>query len=275
MSYENESVEEEEVIEPKSIRVLPPDSRIQGVKPTVAQKIEAALKSGRRYFGSSGAYMTHQAFSPEYTEKEGANKVTAKEYLDGERDTTKFLKKWVENKPGAVIIESVKVPFLEDENMDSETGVIEGYDVDHVVIIGSEIILIDTKRWKKKKTYSVADDGSALMTNKPFPGAHIHMSEYIQNWLDYLDEDACITGIVCVNQEEVTVIRNKNWYTNNYRLVELERFEELLNDKWKLIEDFDKRHINSTLVSQLVVRCTKPFDQYSKVFDMNSLRNFK
>ena len=159
--------------------------------------------------------------------------------------------------------------------MDSETGIVEGYDVDHAVLIGNEVVLIDTKRWKKKKTYSVSDNGSALMTNKPFPGAHVYMSDYIQQWLNYLDEDACVTGIVCINQEEVSVIRNRNWYVNNYRLVELDRFEELLNDKWKLIEDYDKTHINSTLVSQMLVRCIKPFDQYSKVFDMNALRDFR
>lgn len=265
----------EKTIDPKSVIVDAPASRIDGVKPVVAKKIQESLKKGRRYFGSSGAYATHQAFSTEYTEREGANKETAKEHLDGERDTTSFLRRWVKDKPSAVILESVKVPFLEEEQVDPETGIVEGYDVDHVILIGNEVILIDTKRWKRKKTYSVAEDGKALMTNKPFPGSQIYMSEYIQQWLDYLDEDACVTGIVCINQEEVSVIRNKNWYVNNYRLVELDRFEELLNDKWKLIEDYDKTHINSTLVSQMMVRCVKPFDQYSKVFDMNTLRNFK
>lgn len=266
---------EEEKIDPRSIVVDAPNNRIQGVKPAVAKKIEEVLKSGRRYFGSSGAYMTHQAFNSEYTEQEGANKEAAKEHLDGERDTTTFLKKWIKDKPGTVLIESVRVPFVDEEQIDPETGVIEGIDVDHVLLIGNEVILIDTKRWKKKKTYGVSEDGSALMTNKPFPGAHIYMSEYIQKWLDYLDEDACVTGIVCINQEEVSVVRNKNWYVNNYRLVELGRFEELLNDKWKLVEDYDKTHINSTLVAQMVVRCQKPFDQYSKVFDMKTLRDFK
>lgn len=264
-----------EKIDPKSVIVRKPESKIDGVKPIVAQKIERSLKQGRRYFGSSGGYMTHQAFNPEYTEKEGSQKIAAKEFLDGERATTTFLKKWVEDKPSAVIIESVKVPDVEDEELDQVTGIIEGQDVDHIVIIGDEIILIDTKRWKKKKNYGVADNGSALMTNKTFPGNKIHMSEYIQNWLDYLDEDACITGIVCINQEEVSVTRNKNWYVNNYRLVELDRFEELLNQKWQEIEESDKKSINTTLVSQLVVRCVKPYDEYSKVFDMNSLREFK
>lgn len=266
---------ENAVIDPDTIVVDSPARHIDSVKPDVAEKIEKILKNGRRYFGSSGAYMTHQAFNPDYVEREGANKEAAKEYLDGERDTTFLLKKWIKDKPGVVLIDSVKVPFVEAEELDTETGVIEGYDVDHVLVVGNEIILIDTKRWKRKKTYGVYDDGSALMSNKAFPGNRIYMSEYIQNWLDYLDEDACITGLVCINQEEVTVIRNKNWYINNYRLVELDRFEELLNDKWKMIEDYDKSHINSTLVSQLIVRCQKPFDQYSRVFDMDTLREFK
>lgn len=249
---------------------------IEGVSYDIATKITEQLKKGRRYFGSSGAAMTHQASSPEFTEKEGLKKEVAKEMLDGERDTTTFLKKWIKDKPNVVMIESVSVPdWDEEQELDEEFGIIDGADTDHILLIGSEVLLIDTKRWKKKKTFSVSDDGEALMTNKNFPGGKILMKESIYSWLEYLDEDASITGIVCINTEEATVIRNKNWYTEPFRLVELDRFEELLDEKWKMTDDEEKNHINSTLVSQIVVRCIKPFDVYSLVFKMDTLREFR
>lgn len=272
---EEEETAVEEIIKPEEIEITPPLSGVEGVKDEVSRKIYEMLKKGRRYFGSSGAAMTHQVSNPEYAEK-GVEPVKAKEYLEGERDTTAFLKKWVKNKPGAVLIDSAYVPDWDKEDkVDEETGIIDDGNTDHILLLGSEVLLIDTRRWKKKKNYSVGDNGEALMTNKPFAGGELIMKDAIHLWLEYLDEDAYITGIVVINQEETTVLRNRNWYVKNYRLVELDRFEELLNEKWKLVDDFDKRNINSTLVSQVVVRCVKPFDSYSKVFDMKSLSNFK
>lgn len=265
----------EEKIDPKDIVVNSPMKDTEGVKNNVSEKIYEMLEKGRRYFGSSGAAMTHQAFNPEYAEK-NVKPDKAKEHLDGERDTTTVLKKWVKDKPGAVLIDSVYVPdWDEEDKVDEETGIIDDGNTDHVIIIGSEVILIDTRRWKKKKGYSVGDDGEALMTNKQFAGGEVTMNKSIHMWLEYLDEDAYVTGIVCINQEEVNVMRNRNWYTQSYRLVELDRFIELLDEKWKLVDEYDKKHINTTLVSQVVVKCIKPFDPYSKVFDMKTLGNFK
>lgn len=264
-----------ETIKPEDVVVDPPIKSLEHTKYGVATKIQKILQGGRRYFGSSGSWMTWMAHDPEYTDREEINSTTAKEMLDGERDTTSFLKKWMKDKPNVVLIDSVRVPDWEDASTpNSETGLIEGVDTDHILLIGAEVLLIDTMRWKKKKTYSVSDEGHALMSNKEFPGGKLAIVDSINLWLEYLDEDAYITGFVCINQEETSVIRNKNWYTQNYRLVELDRFEEILNSKWEKIEDYDKTHINSTLASQIIVRCIKPFDQYSRVFDMNSLRDF-
>lgn len=274
MTDEDDAIEER-IIKPEEVSVNPPEDDIEGVKDAVANKIYKMLQQGRRYFGSSGAAMTHQAYSEEYSEK-GVKPEKAKEFLDGERDTTTILKKWVKDKPNAVLIDSAYVPdWDEDDEVDEETGIIDDGNTDHILIIGSEVLLIDTRRWKKKKNYSVGDEGEALMTNKTFAGGEVTMNKSIHMWLEYLDEDAYVTGIVCINQEETTVLRNRNWFTQNYRLVEIDRFLELLNEKWKMVDEEDKLHINSTLVSQVVVRCIKPFDPYSRVFDMKNLQSFK
>lgn len=271
MSEENT---QEEVIRPEDIEVDSPNEDIEGVKDSVARAIEKMLIGGRRYFGSSGAGLSQQAFNPAYAEK-GINSDLAKIGLEGERETTLFLKKWLKDKPGAVLVDSVHVKGVGEEQVNEETGMIEGGDTDHVILIGSEVILIDTKRWKGKKNYSVGDNGEALRMGKAFPGGNLHMRQALHIWLNYLDEEASVTGIVCINSEEVKVFRNRNWYTQSYRLVEIDRLEELLNEKWKLIDDYDKTHINSTLVSQVVVGAQKPYDPYHKVFSMDALKSFK
>lgn len=257
------------------IIVDPPYPNIEGVKPSVAKKVEKMLLQGRRYFGVSGAGLSHQAFNPDYVSK-GIKPELAKIGLEGERDTTTTLKNWMKDKPGAVLIDSVHVRGMGKEEVDEETGMIEGGDTDHILIIGTEVILIDTKRWKKKSNYVVGDNGEVLRANKNFPGGNLHMREAVHLWLDYLHEDASITGIVCINSEDVVVFRNRNWYTNKYyRLVEIGRFEELLNEKWDRIDEYDKEHINATLVSQVVVGAIKPFDPYDRVFSAEALKTFR
>lgn len=262
--------------------VEPPVSNIEGVKPAAAVAIADMLKRGRRYFGSSGASLTHQAFNPDWRDKSGLKPELVKVGLDAERSTTKILKKWMSDKPNVVLIDSCHIRgWGKEEIVDEELGLIDGGDTDHVLIIGSEVILIDTKRWKSgtdqfPRAYTVDNDGKALRSGKEFPGGNVHMREAIHMWLDYLHEDASLTGIVLINAEKTQVFRNRNWYTKSYRLVELARFEELLNEKWnKYIDDYDKTHINSTLVSQVVVSAVKPFDEFKRVISEQGLRDFK
>ena len=256
--------------------VEPPTKSIEGVKPQVASAIAQMLQNGRRYFGSSGASLTHQAFNPDWRDK-GIKPELAKVGLDAERATTRLLKNWIIDKPSVVLVDSCHIRgWGKEEVVDEELGLIDGGDTDHVIIIGSEVILVDTKRWKSKRNYTVGDNGEVLRSGKPFPGGSVHMRQAIHMWLDYLHEDASLTGLVLINADETIVFRNKNWYTQSYRLVELDRFEELLNEKWeKYIDDYDKTHISSTLISQVVVSAVKPFDEYRRVFSEEALKTFK
>ncbi len=258
------------------IIVEPPAKDIEGVKQPVAQAIASMLKNGRRYFGSSGASLTHQVDNPAWKDK-GIKPELAKIGLDAERSTTKLLRDWMKDKPNAVLVDSCHIRgWGKEEVVDEEMGLIDGGDTDHVLIIGTEVILIDTKRWKSKRNYTVGDNGEVLRTGKTFPGGNVHMKQAIHMWLDYLHEDASLTGLVFINAEETQVFRNRNWYTQSYRLVELDRFEELLNEKWdKYIDEYDKEHINSTLVSQAVVSAVKPYDEYHRIFDPEALKAFK
>lgn len=256
-----------------SVIVHPPKRFIEGVKPAVAEKIAKTLEAGRRYFGSSGASLTHQVFNPAYTSK-GLDTGAAKIGLEGERSTTKFLKDWIKDKPNAVLVDSVHIRGWGKEEVDEETGLIEGGDTDHVLIIGSEVILIDTKRWKKKSNYTVADDGKVLRANKNFAGGAVNATAALHLWLDYLHHSAKLTSMVVINAEDSVVFRNRNWYQQKYRLVEMDRFKELLDLKYEKIDEEDKNSINSTLVSQVVVGAVKPYNEYHRVFSEDTLRSF-
>jgi len=264
------------------ISIEPPVDDIEGVKPEVAKAVEKMLRGGRRYFGSSGASLTHQAYNPDWKGKSGLKPELVKVGLDAERSTTKILQKWIEDKPNAVLIDSCHIRgWGKEEVVDEELGLIDTGDTDHVLIIGDEVILIDTKRWKSgtdqfPRAYTVGDDGKVLRSGKDFPGGGVHMRQAVHMWLEYLHEDASLTGIVLINAEKTQVFRNRNWYTQIYRLVELARFEELLNEKWnKYIDDYDKTHINTTLVSQVVVSAVKPYDEFSRIISEKGLRDFK
>ena len=276
----DEETVEAEVIKPEEIVVAPLHDDIPGVKPEAAKVIEKMLKKGRRYFGSSGASITHQLHNPD--PESPIKPELAKAGLIGERDTTKFLKEWIKDKPGAVLVDSVHINMDykqsdddDKEQFDEEAGVMDGKDTDHVILIGNEVILIDTKKWKKKRRYSINDDGNVIRGKQLFPGGQVRMKNAIYVWLEYLHEDAVLTGMVLINAEEVSVTRNNNWYSQDYRLVELSRMEEILNERWKMIDDDDKRSINPTLVAQVALSAIKPFDEYKKVFDETALKNFK
>jgi len=261
-----------------NINIEKPNSSIEGVNSKVAQGIYSMLKDkGRRRFGVSGSYMMHQSGSEEYKIK-GVKRTIAKEFLQAENDLSKFLLGWVKDKPNAVLIESARVPGAENSEpseVDEEKGIIDGIDTDHIVIIGDEVILIDTTAWPKKKTYTIGDEGEVLMTKKTFAFSDVPMKKNIYQWYHYLDESASLIGIVCINSPETTVIRNKNWYLQDFRVVEFGRFEELLNKKYDEIDDDDRNKINSTLVAQCVVRCIKPYDERTKVINSRGLSELR
>lgn len=259
----------------QEIRVLPPKSDIEGVKPQVAEGIAKMLQAGRRYFGSAGASLTHLASNPDYKVPEGFERSSAKIGLEGERETSLFLQDWIKDKPNAVLIDSVHIRGWGKEEIDLETGLIEGGDTDHILVIGGEVILIDTKRWKKKSNYQVADDGSVLRANKSFPGGNVKPVQAQQLWLKYLDTSAQVTTLICINSPDVTVFRNRNWYVQKYRLVEMSRFKDLLDAKYDKIQPDDLNFISSTLISQIVVGAVKPYNNYERVFSMEALKAFK
>jgi len=261
-----------------NIKIQPPTPELPGVKHSVALKISEMLTRGRRYFGSAGASLTHHANNPDY-DSEFKRKLIILG-LEGERNTSKKLQKWIKDKPNAVLVDSVHVKGLGKETIDLENGTVDGGDTDHVLVIGNHVILIDSKRWQSKRSYSISDKGSILRSNgkgKPgrtFGGSHVNAKAAKYLWKKYLHKSAKVHSVVCINADKVYVKMDSNWKKQGFRLVTIENLFDHLDYIYDNSEENDRNTINSTLISQIVVSCIKPFDAYTRIFD-ESIKDFK
>lgn len=261
------------------ISVTPPIPDVNGVKHEIALKIFEMLKQGRRYFGSSGASLSHHANNPDY-DSEFKRKLTSSG-LEGERNTSKRIKEWMNDKPNAVLIDSVHIKGMGTESIDPESGTVDGGDTDHILILGSLVILIDSKRWKSRKVYSVSDKGAVLRQVKKdgramsFGGSRVNAKAAKFLWKKYLHRSAKISSVVCVNAEKVFVKKDANWKKQSFRLLTIEDLIGHLDYIYEKTDIENRTTINSTLISQIAVCCIKPFDPYSRLGDKDRLKNFK
>lgn len=254
--------------------VDPPAENINGVnKHEISLSIAKMLENGRDYFGSSGASLTHHANNPDYDSAFKKKIVTTG--MEGERSTTKALKEWIKDKETAILLDSVHIKGFGKEEIDEETGTVEGGDTDHILIIGSNVILIDTKRWKSKRAYSVSPKGQILRSGKYFSGGKVRAKQAKYMWKKYLHNSAKVSSIVCINSEKVFAKVDQNSKKAGFQLVTIENLFKTLDWRYERMSEYDKTHINSTLVSQIAMCCIKPFDAYKRVFDMDKIDKFK
>lgn len=225
---------------------------------------ERMLNEDRRYFGSSGASLTHQISNPAY-ENKGINPGLAKAGLEGEHKTSRLILNWMEDKPNVILVDSVHLQSYGEEEFNEETGTFEGGDTDHVLIIGSFVIIIDSKNWKSRRRYSITEKGEVLRGNSAFPGGQISTLQASRLWADALKSHrVTLSSIVNISSEKVTVTRDRNWWKQPYRLVTLELLEEFLNDIWEKLPESTKENINVNLVASIAANAIKPYDVFKE-----------
>lgn len=256
------------------VKVDVPIPDVKGInKYEVSLAIADMLKKGRNYFGSAGASLTHHVNNPDY-DSEFKRKLVSTG-MEGERSTSNVLRKWIADKPTAVLLDSVHIKGFGKEEIDEETGTVEGGDTDHVLIIGSNVILIDTKRWKSRRSYSIGPKGTVLRSNKYFGGGKVRAKQAKFLWKQYLHSSAKVSSIVCINSEKIFVKMDVNWKKAGFQLRTIEDLTNTLDYRYEKFDDKDKEVINSTLVAQIAMCCIKPFDAYTRVFDMDAISDFK
>lgn len=262
-------------IDKSRVSVLSPKDQIEGVNQKAAGIMEKMLKDGRRYFGSSGSVLTHQ-INDTSMQHENFDKEKSKELLTHVRKTTDFLREWMQDKPNVALIDSVRTHGWGDYTYSEDTGGIVGGYVDHVLIFGTEVVILNTKDFGKKKNFLVDEDGDIILkSGKPVPGGENMMDRTVQNWLNYLEPGAALTGIIYLTGEENSIFRNRNWFMQSFRVAEEDRFRDLLNEKWKSVADGDRHNIDPALITQAVVNCVKPFDEFSRVLTDKAIQEFK
>lgn len=235
-------------------------------------KVEEMLKSGRRYFGSSGASLTHQISNPIYTEKHkteenpvGIDSSLAKVGLEGEHKTSKLLMEWMKDKPNVVLVDSVHLKGYGKEEVNEETGTIDGGDTDHVLIIGNFVIIIDSKNWKSRRRYAINDSGEVIRGRTTFPGGKITTRQAGRLWSSALRKhNAVVSSIVNITADKVFVVRDRNWWKQSYRLVTLETLAEFLDDVWSQLPETSKDTINANLVASIAASAIKPYDVFKE-----------
>lgn len=259
------------------------------------QMIEDIIRKGKRHFGSSAASLSHMQDPDRKGElPEGWKPEVVDVAIKGEKDTTEFITKWMKDKPAAVLLDSLHIPGAGKETIDEETGLIEGGDTDHILVIGDYLIVIDSKAWKKKSRYTVQDSHTVLRNGKEFPGGNVKIDDSLHMWLDYIDgDDFEIFGAIFIDNDDeqdpktkewsTSVFRNRNWWQNYWFLVEQSRMKSWLDERYREIAGYDEdsgeyddldaiKRINPNLIAQIAVTCQRPYSwSDAKGIDMNAL----
>lgn len=232
------------------------------VKDTVQESVDRLiLDEGRRYFGSSGASLTHEL---------GGEKKTdfARKSLEigmrGERETTRVLKKWAKDKENIVLVDSVHLKKTGQKNL------ADGKDTDHVVVIGNSIILIDTKVWKRRKTYRIGKGGTILRSGKNFPGGHVNSLNAMRLWRSYFPEADNVAAMVCIQQRDVFVKYDQQWMKSRFKLI---AGDNLVTQLDYLYTRFGagKTPINTSIAAKVIVSAVKPLDILGTVLNRTSI----
>ena len=223
----------------------------------VYDKIEQLIMSGRRTFGQPGASLTWGIQDGDETLEGGEVQVG----IEGELATAKVLERWVKTQPNAVIVHSVHWPGSKGDS-------------DHMLAIGNQVFLIDSKRWKSKRKYSISATGNVKRGNNLFEHGKVKMGPAVKAWRAELPSSAKVNSIVCVAQDEVYVTRDNNWRKSFFKLVSLEELPDYLNTF--LEEDLPKGanvdYVDLEIVTRLIAVTIKPKEKRSSVINMNATK---
>lgn len=165
---------------------------------------------------------------------------------EGEKMVGKFLDQYANEHQGVRVLHSIEWPGSKG-------------DTDHMLIVGNLMVIIDAKRWKAKRKYSVTPRGAILRGTVAFPEGKVKMLPAMKAWRETMGKGVSLVGIVCVAQHEVFVPYDKNWKQAPFKLVTIEQLGVFL-DKLIASHPKAKESTNSRTLMIPVSRVIKPFD---------------
>lgn len=174
------------------------------------------LKSGKRVFGTPGAALSwgiggHQNMATMIGES-------------GEKDTAIVLDEWVNNND-AFCFHSVKPHITQG-------------DIDHIIIKGNELLIIDSKKWKSSRKYSIGVKGNIIRGKTAFSEGYVKIGE-TRNKLQQQLPSMRVKAAISLAQSKVFVVRDRNWYKAPYRLIELEKLNDFLTETLTSTSEID------------------------------------
>lgn len=169
----------------------------------------AMFKEGTRSFGIPGASLSWGI--------DGVQSGQTKAGTEGEKQVAKFLENISTKYKNSVAFHSIEWP--------GSNG-----DTDHMLLFGNLCFIIDAKRWKSKRKYSVTPKGQILRGTVPFTEGKVKMLPAMSMWRKVLPPDIKVVGVICIAQTEVYVPYDKNWWSAPFKLVTIENLEKFLDD---------------------------------------------
>lgn len=213
--------------------------------------IKNMLKTGTQIFGVPGASLTWGI------EGSGGGQVTAGG--EGEKQVAKELELFASKNPGVKIFHSVQWPGSKG-------------DTDHMLVAGNLVFIIDAKRWKSKRKYSVTPKGAILRGTVPFPEGKVKMIPAMSAWRKTLGSGVKVTGVVCIAQTEVFVPYDKNWYSAPYRLVVVESLSEFLEKALAKQKPELVKAKNPQLLIDIARKVIKPRDRRAEIINISAMK---
>lgn len=189
---------------------------------------------------------------------DGADNGAVESGSEGEKQTAKILNEFVKTIPAAKVFHSIQWPGSQG-------------DTDHMLVIGNLVIIIDSKRWKSKRKYSVTPKGAILRGTVPFPEGRVKMIPAMMAWNKVLPKEAKVVGVVCIAQQEVFVPYDKNWYKAPYRLVTAEKLVEYLEGFVKKQEKYTHK-TNPKILALIATRVIKARNRRAEIINVSAMR---
>ena len=195
------------------------------------EDINQMLNEGKTIFGHPGAALTWGiGNTPNISTLIGES---------GEKETGEILNHWAKQN-NAYVFHSVKQHITQG-------------DIDHLIIKNNQIIIVDTKKWKSARKYSVSEKGNIIRGRTAFPEGYVKIGATRQELKNQIPSMR-VSAMIVVAQAKVFVVRDKNWYKAPYRLVELDKLEEFLGE----INFKEPTPPNIAVIKHFASMCIKP-----------------
>ena len=231
------------------------------------------VDDNRRYFGQAAVSLENQLNDPKYKEYE-INRKLVQLGITGEKATSVELRKWCVDKPEVVMLDSVHLPIKtgneedDKDEFDEETGQVNSLgDTDHILIIGETIILIDSKNWKEKTSYSVTAEGEVLRNKNGFKGNKPKANQNKYLWNKFYEGFPIehIESFVCISNPNSFITRDRAWWMPGWKLVNHQTLIYFLDKLYReRLSDVD--YIRVDLVAKALTGLQKPYNAFKEKY---------